>query len=76
MKSTVFLKLTSAVALAGAVKAAGSIVEVDEDLAVNLLNRGKAEPATAEDAPAPEPEPETEPAPEPEPAKAPPPSKK
>lgn len=47
----IFLKLTSAVAIAGAVRAAGSIVEVDEDLAVNLLHRGKAEVATEADAP-------------------------
>lgn len=58
MKQTIFLRLTAAVALAGAVKVAGSIVEVDEDLAVNLLNRGKAELATGEAAPEPEAEPD------------------
>lgn len=50
-KTTVFLRVTSAFAVDGVIAAAGSVVEVDEDLAVNLLNRGKAEPATAEDAP-------------------------
>lgn len=53
MTNNVFLRITSAVAIAGAVHGAGSIVEVDEDLAVNLLHRGKAEVATDADAPDP-----------------------
>lgn len=43
--------MTSAIALGGAVIRAGTIVEVDEKLAMNLLHRGKAVVATAADAP-------------------------
>lgn len=46
---TVTLKLASAIAIDGDVVKRGSLVEVDEALAINLLNRGKAELATAED---------------------------
>lgn len=46
---TVTLKLASAIAIDGEVITRGSLVEVDENLAINLLNRGKAELATAED---------------------------
>lgn len=46
---TVTLKLASAIAIDGDVVRAGSLVEVDEALAINLLNRGKATLATAED---------------------------
>lgn len=45
----VILKLSSAIAIEGDVVRAGSLVEVDEALAVNLLNRGKATLATADD---------------------------
>lgn len=37
------LKLTSAIAHEGAIKKKGSIIEVDEQLARDLLRRGKAE---------------------------------
>lgn len=43
------LKLSSAIALDGDVVRAGSLVEVDEPTAKNLLHRGKATLATAED---------------------------
>lgn len=46
---TVILKLASAIAIEGEVVKRGSLVEVDEALAINLLNRGKAVLATAED---------------------------
>lgn len=46
---TVTLKLASAIAIDGDVVKRGSLVEVDEALAINLLNRGKAELATDED---------------------------
>lgn len=46
---TVTLKLASAIAIDGEVVKRGSLVEVDEALAINLLNRGKAELATDED---------------------------
>lgn len=45
------LKLTAAVAIAGVMHRRDSVVEVDEALAKNLLHRGKAVLATAEDAP-------------------------
>lgn len=48
MKSYV-LKLTSAVAIDGQISRAGSLVEVSEPEAKNLLHRGKAVLATAED---------------------------
>ncbi len=53
MKTTVFLKLLAAVPLDGVLHGAGAVVPVSEDLAVNLLNRGKAEVATEADLPAP-----------------------
>jgi hypothetical protein len=49
--NSVHLKLTSAVALGGQIFKAGSIVEVGEDIARDILNRGKAEVATVADAP-------------------------
>ncbi|QOE32739.1 hypothetical protein CPT_Mano_006 [Achromobacter phage Mano] len=48
---TVHLKLSSAIALLGGVVRAGTVVEVDEKLAINLLQRGKAVLATDKDAP-------------------------
>lgn len=48
MKSYV-LKLTSAVAIDGAIMRAGGLVEVSEAEAKNLLHRGKAVLATIED---------------------------
>lgn len=63
MTNAVFLKITSAVALSGEIHKAGSIVEVSEDLARDLLHRGKAEVATEADAPASEGEAPADPAP-------------
>lgn len=51
MSKTYSLKLTGAIGLAGELKRAGAIVEVDEPTAKNLLHRGKAVPASNEDAP-------------------------
>lgn len=51
MSKTFSLKLTGAIGLAGELKRAGEIVEVDEPTAKNLLHRGKAVPASNEDAP-------------------------
>lgn len=48
MKSYI-LKLTSAVAIDGQIARAGSLVELDEATAKNLLHRGKAVLATEED---------------------------
>lgn len=48
MKS-VFLVVTSALAIAGSIAAPGDLIEVSEAEAVNFLNRGKARLATAED---------------------------
>lgn len=48
MKSYV-LKLTSAVAIDGQISRAGSLIEVSEAEAKNLLHRGKAVLATIED---------------------------
>ena len=48
MPEKFFLKTTCAVAIAGAIHKAGSIIEVAEDLAKDLLRRGKAELATVE----------------------------
>lgn len=47
--NSVFLKLTSAIPVDGEIITAGNLVEVDELLAKNLLHRGKAVLATAED---------------------------
>lgn len=44
-----FLKLTSAVAIDGDIVRAGALIEVSEAEAKNLLHRGKAVLATAED---------------------------
>jgi outer membrane biosynthesis protein TonB len=44
------LRVTSAVVLGGAVVTKGSVIEVDEAVAKDLLRRGKAEVATLEDA--------------------------
>ncbi len=49
MGKSFVLKLTSAIAVDGDVVAAGGLVEVDEATAKNLLHRGKAVLATAED---------------------------
>lgn len=49
MGKSFVLKLTSAIAVDGEVVAAGGLVEVDEPTAKNLLHRGKAVLATAED---------------------------
>lgn len=82
MEQTVHLKITSAIVVDGKLRTRGAIVSLPERQAVNLLERGKAVVATAEDAtkdeeaPAPEaiepatdaaPEPATYPAAEPEP---------
>jgi len=48
-KESVFLKLTSAIAIDGAVVRAGSLVEVTQTEAKNLLHRGKAVLATERD---------------------------
>lgn len=49
-RETVFLVLTSAVVLAGEIRRAGSVVEVDNHLAADLLRRGRARVATESDA--------------------------
>lgn len=41
------LKITSAIAIGGEIKTAGTIVNVPEELAKNLMHRGRAELATA-----------------------------
>jgi hypothetical protein len=48
---TVAIKLTSAIGINGDLYRAGSIVEVSDEAAKNLLHRGKGELATAEDEP-------------------------
>lgn len=48
---TAHLKLTSAIAFGGTIQRAGTIVEVSESEARNLLDRGKAVLATADDRP-------------------------
>jgi hypothetical protein len=45
------IKITSAVSIGGEIKRPGTVVTVAEDLAKNLLNRGRAELATGEDKP-------------------------
>lgn len=50
MSETVFLKVTSAFMVGGDIAKAGDIVAVTNTEAKDLLARGKAEPATAEDA--------------------------
>jgi hypothetical protein len=49
MRQTIFLVLTSAIAIDGGICRAGSLVEVSELEAKNFLHRGKARLATAED---------------------------
>lgn len=49
MNKTIFLILTSAIAIEGGICRAGELIEVDEREARNLLHRGKARLATAED---------------------------
>lgn len=49
MRETIFLVLTSAIAIDGGICRAGSLVEVSELEAKNFLHRGKARLATAED---------------------------
>lgn len=49
MSKTIFLVLTSAIAISGAICRKDSLVEVSELEAKNLLARGKARLATAED---------------------------
>lgn len=67
MANTYTLKIVSGVAIAGVVYGPGAIApDVPEKLARELLGRGKAELATAEDVGLPD-----EPAPEPAPAKKP-----
>lgn len=46
---TATIKLTAAITLGGGIAKAGDIIEVPEDAAKNLLQRGKAELATAAD---------------------------
>lgn len=41
------LKITSAIAIGGEIKRPGTVVSVAEDVAKNLLHRGRAELATA-----------------------------
>lgn len=60
-KETVFLVVTSAFVLAGDIAKPGELVEVTDAEARNLLGRGMARPATAEDGiPADEEQPEAE----------------
>jgi hypothetical protein len=47
--NSVHLKLTSAIAIGGNIFKPGTIVEVSDSDARDLLNRGKAEVATADD---------------------------
>ena len=49
MPELVALKLKAVVPIDGSLVAAGKVVTVPEELAVNLLNRGKADVATADD---------------------------
>ncbi len=50
-EKNVFVKLTAAIAIGGAIHKAGTTVEVTEANAKNLLNRGKALIATEADNP-------------------------
>ncbi len=52
MSDSVFLKVTSAFLVAGEIAKVGEIVEVSHGEAKDLLQRGKAVLATADDAPA------------------------
>lgn len=49
MSKSIFLVLTSAIAISGAICRSGQVVEVSELEAKNLLHRGKARLATADD---------------------------
>lgn len=49
MSKTIFLVLTSAIAISGGICRKGSLVEVSELEAKNLLGRGKARLATVDD---------------------------
>lgn len=51
-KSTVDLKATAAFVLAGEIVRPGAVISVADALAKNLLHRGRAVLATADDAPA------------------------
>ena len=42
-EKTVKVKITSAIAIAGKIKTPGTTVEIGEDLAKNLINRGNSE---------------------------------
>ncbi len=42
-EKTAKVKITSAVAIAGKIKKPGTVVEIGEDLAKNLMGRGRAE---------------------------------
>lgn len=48
---TIWLKVTSAIVVGGDIAKPGELVEVTQGEAKNLLHRGKAELATAEDLP-------------------------
>lgn len=67
MPELFYLEITSAVAIAGQIKKAGSIVQVNERTAKELLQIGKAVPASSAKIPQPAP---TTPAAEPEPEQA------
>lgn len=49
MSEKVSIKITQATGIEGELRKAGAIVEVDEDLAKNLLDRERAELATVAD---------------------------
>lgn len=48
---TIWLKVTSAIVVGGEIAMPGELIEVTQAEAKNLLHRGKAELATAEDLP-------------------------
>lgn len=60
MQEKFSLKITSAVVVDGEIRKAGTIVEVSEQAAKDLLRRGKAEPAADQPAPQADPEPAAE----------------
>jgi hypothetical protein len=45
------IKLTAAIAIGGEIVRAGTVIDIGEDAAKDLLRRGKAEVATADDEP-------------------------
>jgi|GEM_PF-1457178 len=49
-EKTVKVKITSAIAIAGKIKTPGTTVEIGEDLAKNLIGRGRAELAKGKSA--------------------------